>query len=55
MSLYKFGEPKDKALMVLGILLGLISGVPFPLFVYFWGKEIDNININYNDLSGSLG
>ena len=52
--LYKLGESKEKYLMVLGILIGMISGVTFPLTVYVWGKEIDHIVENFSNLGDSL-
>ena len=49
--LYKYGEEYDKIVMIFGILIGLASGVTFPLFAYFWGKEVDHINLHYATLS----
>lgn len=54
LHLYKYGERSDKALMFLGIFVGLASGVTFPLFVYFWGKEMDHINVDYAILSKTI-
>jgi ATP-binding cassette subfamily B (MDR/TAP) protein 1 len=31
----------DKYLIALGIVVGLFSGLSYPLFVYIWGKEVD--------------
>lgn len=41
--LYDFCDSGEKTLVVLGVIVGLISGTAFPVFVYFWGKEIDHI------------
>ncbi len=40
--------------MIIGIILAMISGVTFPLFMYFWGKEVDHVVNDYNVLSDTL-
>ena len=40
--------------MVIGIFIGMVSGVTFPLTVYVWGKEIDHIVENFSNLKDSL-
>jgi hypothetical protein len=40
--------------MLFGVILALCSGVTFPLFMYFWGKEIDHTINDINTLSDTL-
>lgn len=42
-AIYKFEERFDSFLMLIAVILAMISGVSFPLFMYFWGKEIDHV------------
>jgi hypothetical protein len=38
LRLYQYGEGREKILLVLGIFVGLASGITIPIFIYFWGK-----------------
>lgn len=40
--------------MILGIILALISGVSYPLYLYFWGKQIDHTVDDLLILSSTL-
>jgi hypothetical protein len=40
--------------MIVGIILALCSGVSYPLFMYFWGKEINHTMDDYYILSSTL-
>lgn len=42
-KLYDFCDSSEKTLVILGVIVGIISGVAFPVFVYFWGRELDHI------------
>lgn len=52
--LYDFCDSGEKALVVLGVIVGLISGTAFSVFVFFWGKEIDHIFNELPTISQSL-
>lgn len=51
LSLYKFTNYKDKILIIVGIMLGIISGCTSPVFIILWGKEIDLFANNYHRIS----
>lgn len=53
-AIYKFGDCKDKSLMILATILGICSGVSYPLFIYFWGKELDHSTSDYYVLIDKL-
>ncbi len=38
----------------IGIAVGLISGVVFPMAIFFWGKEIDHISEDSSNLKNTL-
>lgn len=52
--LYDYCDSSEKGLVVLGVIVGLISGTAFPIFVYFWGKETDHIFNELATISQSL-
>lgn len=54
MGLYRYGSTQEKTLMVLGIVLALMSGVAYPLHIYFWGKEIDHFIFDNVGLKNTL-
>ena len=43
-----------KCLIFLGVLVGLASGVTFPIYVYQWSKETDHIFNEFRTLNKSL-
>jgi hypothetical protein len=49
-KIYSYGETKDKVLMVFAVILALCSGVVTPLFVYFWGLELDHMMTDIKNL-----
>lgn len=53
-DIYKFSGQKQKIIMIFGIILALISGVTFPLFVYVWGKEMDHTIRDADNLANTL-
>lgn len=52
--LYDYCDSSEKGLVILGVIVGLISGTAFPIFVYFWGKETDHIFNELATISQSL-
>lgn len=52
--IYSLGDCQDKTFMAFGIILALCAGVTFPLFMYFWGKEIDHTINDYWALRDKL-
>lgn len=54
LDIYATGERKDTVMMVIGILLALCSGISFPLVMYFWGKEVDHLTIDYFNLANTM-
>jgi hypothetical protein len=40
--------------MGFGIVIALGSGVIVPLFMYYWGKQIDHTIHNYKNIADSL-
>jgi ABC-type multidrug transport system fused ATPase/permease subunit len=53
-KIYSYGECRDKVVMCLGIILALGSGVVVPLFMYFWGKSLDHLMADINNLSNTM-
>lgn len=53
-QIYRFGGCQDKVLMFFGIVFALCAGVTFPLFMYFWGKQIDHTIFDFFFLSERL-
>jgi hypothetical protein len=49
-KIYSYGETKDKVLMVFAVILALGSGVVIPVFVHFWGLELDHMMEDIEDL-----
>jgi ABC-type multidrug transport system fused ATPase/permease subunit len=53
-EIYSFGGFQEKVLMIFGIIIALGSGVIVPLFMYYWGKQIDHTIQNYTNLGDTL-
>jgi hypothetical protein len=53
-KLYSYADGKERFAILLGTIVGMVSGVSHPLFIYLWCQELDLTIQDMDDLSSHL-